>query len=157
MFFRKTRSEFDRDRGPGNKRSLAALVRGDRPAGLLAYAGREPVGWLAVAPRSDYSALERSRLFKPIDDLPVWSVTCFFVARPWRRRGVAVAMLLAAADWARKRRAKALEGYPVVPKSAKAPDVYLYQGTVSTFQRAGFEVVHRPAPGRALVRKRLDA
>ena len=66
-------------------------------------------------------------------------------------------MLQAAAEWARKKRAKAIEGYPVVPKSAKAPDVYLYQGTVSTFERAGFEVVNRPTPGRALVRKRLDA
>jgi GNAT superfamily N-acetyltransferase len=155
MWFRKTRSEFARDRGARNKRSLAALVRSEAPPGLVAYAGREPVGWCAVAPRGDYSALERSRLFKPIDDLPVWSVTCFFVAREWRRRGVTVALLEGAAAWAKKKRAKALEGYPVVPQSGKAPDVYLYQGTLNTFLRAGFEVVKRPSPGRALVRRSL--
>lgn len=156
MFFRRTRAEYDRDRGAGNRKALAALVRRDAPTGLLAYAGKEPVGWCAVAPRRDYSALERSRLFKPIDDLPVWSVTCFYVARGWRRRGVSLALLQGAIALARKKRAKAIEGYPVVPKSAKAPEVYIYQGTMGTFRKAGFEVVKRPAPGRAYMRLALE-
>jgi GNAT superfamily N-acetyltransferase len=157
MFFRRTRADYDQGRGAGNKRALAALVRKGAPVGLLAYAGKEPVGWCAVAPRKDYDALARSRLFKPLDDLPVWSVTCFYVAKGWRRKGVTVRLLEAAAEYARKHGAAALEGYPVAPKSGAAPDVYLYQGTVGAFQKAGFDVVKRPTPGRAYVRKDLTA
>ena len=155
MWFRKTRSEFARDGGPGNKRSLRALVESGAPSGLIAYAGREPVGWCAVAPRGDYSGLQRSRLFQPLDDLPVWSVTCFFVARPWRRRGVAVAMLDAAVELARKKKAKAIEGYAVVTKDKKSPEAFIYHGTEGSFLKAGFEVVKRPAKGRAYMRKML--
>lgn len=156
MFFRQTRGEFARDRGAANREALAGLVQSGAPVGLLAYSGREAVGWCAVAPRSAYSALERSRLFKPVDDLPVWSVTCFFVARTWRRKGVTVALLEGAAQFARRKRAAVLEGYPVVvPRGKRAPEPYIYQGTLGAYREAGFEVVRRPSAGRALVRRYL--
>ncbi len=156
MFFRRRRSEYDRERGAGNRKALRGLVTKGAPVGLLAYAGKEAVAWCAVAPRRDYEALERSRLFKPLDDLPVWSVTCFYVAKGFRRKGATVALLEAAAALAKKKGAKALEGYPVVPKRGKpAPDVYIYQGTLGAFEQAGFAVVKRPAPGRAYVRRDL--
>ena len=34
-----------------------------------------------------YPALDRSRILKRVDDAPVWSVTCLFVARPFAVRG----------------------------------------------------------------------
>ncbi len=81
MEWRKTRREFDADKGEKNRASLKALIEyGDSP-GLLAYARGEPIGWVAVAPREVYRRLETSRILKPVDDQPVWSVSCFFVRR----------------------------------------------------------------------------
>ena len=64
--------------------------------GLIAYDGDEPIGWCAVAPRSDLLRLTTSRVLKPIDDEPVWSITCFLIKKSHRRRGVSVALLRAA-------------------------------------------------------------
>src|SRR5512144_11194 len=59
MWPRLTGAEFRRGRGAGNRRSLRRLVtEGDTP-GLIAYRGREPVGWCGIAPREAYRRLER--------------------------------------------------------------------------------------------------
>lgn len=73
-----------------NREMLHDRVRAGVPVGLLARAGTEPVGWVAVAPRPVYPRLARSPLTRPVDpteDLAdVWSVTCLFVHRTARRR-----------------------------------------------------------------------
>src|SRR5215510_7551601 len=90
MFFRRPRSEWSEGcKNNGNKRAFKRLVQKEAP-GLLAYVGDEPAGWCAVAPREEYGGLARSRTLQPIDDLPVWSVTCFYVARAHRKQGVTV-------------------------------------------------------------------
>lgn len=81
MWWRLPRSAWRRGKGAGNKRAFKRLVAAGRVPGVLAYAGREPVGWCAVAPREAYPVLARSRILQPVDDRPVWSVTCLFVAR----------------------------------------------------------------------------
>ncbi len=157
MFFRRSRAEWAAgcaDGGKGNKRAFKKLAKdGDEP-GLLAYVGRTPVGWCALAPREEYGGLARSRTLQPIDDQPVWSITCFYVARPYRRQGVTVALLEAAARFVRRRKGRILEGYPSDPK-ARWPDAYAYQGTVSAFVRAGFVEVKRVSKGRAIMRRVL--
>ena len=156
MFFRLPRgawSEGCKDSGKGNKRAFKAVVKRSEP-GLLAYIGDTPVGWCAVAPREEYGGLARSRTLQPIDDLPVWSVTCFYVARGHRGKGVTVALLQAAAKFVKRNKGKALEGYPNDPK-ARWPDAYAYHGTVSAFTKAGFVEVKRVAKGRAIMRRML--
>jgi len=76
---------------------------------VLAFAGDEPAGWCAVAPREDYPGLGRSRILKAVDDTPVWSVSCLFVAKEFRNRGVSVALLKAAVG----RRRPHLAGLPL--------------------------------------------
>ncbi|HZC77803.1 MAG TPA: GNAT family N-acetyltransferase, partial [Ktedonobacterales bacterium] len=119
---------------------------------VLAYVGERPAGWCAIQPRAAYPALERSRALRPVDDQPVWSVTCFFVARAHRRQGLAVQLLRAATAYAVSRGATIVEGYPSIPKSPAMPDVFAWHGTLSTFTRAGFVEVARPSASRAIMR-----
>ena len=157
MFFRLPRKEWSAGCGDGNKAAFRRIVRrGDEP-GLLAYDGDTPVGWCALAPREEYGALARSRLLKPVDTQPVWSITCFFVARTHRRRGVTVALLKAAVPWVAGRGGTWLEGYPAEPSSGAWPDAYAYHGTVAAFTRAGFREVARPSKTRAIMRRRARA
>src|SRR6185369_1198949 len=81
MLWRLKRSEFERQKGQANKECMRSLIDSGEVPGLLAYAGEEPVGWCAIAPRECYPALERSRVLRRIDDRPVWSVTCLFVKK----------------------------------------------------------------------------
>jgi GNAT superfamily N-acetyltransferase len=131
---------------------MRALVAGGGVPGLLAYAGAVPAGWCSVAPRETYAALERSRILKPVDDQPVWSVVCFFIAKAARRQGLTVALLRAAVDHARSRSARILEGYPKDLDAATTPDVFAWHGTASAFRQAGFTEVARRAPTRPIMR-----
>ena len=151
MYFRLTQKEFNANRGEANRTALNALVESGAEPGLIAYAGDEPAGWVSVAPRTEYLRLQRSRTLKPVDDRPVWSVVCFFVARRHRRKGLTVAMLQAAVAYARSRGAQVVEGYPVDPH-AEYPDTYAYHGLLSAFRKAGFIEVARAAPTRPVMR-----
>ena len=152
MWWRLKRSEFDQKKGAGTKRALKKLIATGQVPGLLAYAEGEPVGWCSVAPRHDFSALERSRILKPVDDQPVWSVVCFFVARPFRRKGVTQQLLTAAIEYARDKGAKIIEGYPVEPKTGSVPDVFVFTGLASAFRKAGFVQVARRSETRPIMR-----
>jgi len=154
MWWRLPAATWRAQRGEGNHRAFREVVRRGPPPGLLAYAEGEPVGWCALAPRAVYVRLATSRTLQPVDDRPVWSVVCFFVARTWRGRGVSRALLEAAKDYARAAEARCLEGYPVEPGRRQA-DAFVYSGLASAFRRAGFVEVARRSPTRPIMRCEL--
>jgi GNAT superfamily N-acetyltransferase len=160
MWWRMKRSEFERQKGAGNRQAFKELVASGQTTGILAYLktsdGEIPVGWCAVAPRRDFSALERSRILKRVDDQPVWSVTCFFVSRKHRRHGLTKDLLRAAVDYAAQNGAKIVEGYPVEPKKDKVADVFVYTGLASAFLEAGFVEVLRRSETRPIMRFMID-
>jgi GNAT superfamily N-acetyltransferase len=154
MYWRRPRSTFEREKGEGNRRAFKKLVAAGEPPGLLAYDGGQPVGWCAIAPRSQYPKLARSRILQPVDDQPVWSVSCLFVARPYRRRGVSVRLLEAVADYARRRGGRIVEGYPVEAQG-KVADAFVWTGLASAFHQAGFTEVARRSKTRPIMRRGL--
>lgn len=155
MYWRLRRTVWEQRKGAGNKRALKKLVMSGDVPGLLAYAGREPVGWISLGPREAFPVLANSRVLAPVDGEPVWSVVCFFIARPWRRKGVSVALLQAASELARKRGARLLEGYPVEPRDGATPDAFAWTGLSRAFARAGFHEVARRSDTRPIMRRRL--
>jgi GNAT superfamily N-acetyltransferase len=157
MWWRLRRSQYEADKGEANRLSFRDIVASGAPTGVMAYVDSKPVGWCAVAPRQDYSALARSRVLMPVDDKPVWSVTCFYISRQWRRRGLTVQLLKAAVDFAKKNGAKIVEGYPHDPQSGTMADAFAWTGFVSAFREAGFEEVARRSPSRPIMRLMLKA
>jgi GNAT superfamily N-acetyltransferase len=153
MWWKLRRSQYEKQKGAGNRRAFRKIVASGAPTGVLAYAGKQPVGWCAVAPREAYPALERSRVLKPVDDQPVWSVTCFYIPRPLRRSGLTAALLRAAVAYAGTHGAKIVEGYPVDPGSGEMPDAFAWTGLVSAFRKAGFKEVTRRSAGRPVMRR----
>jgi ribosomal protein S18 acetylase RimI-like enzyme len=136
-----------------NKRDLKALVDAGEFIGLIAYQGRAPVGWLSLGPRDGYAKLRRSSVMKPVDDQPVWSIICFVVPSEWRGQGVARALLDGAIAFAKRRKVRLLEAYPV-DKPARSNDDAMWFGAKSMFDAAGFEEVARRKPARPVVRLR---
>ncbi len=156
MYWIRRRSVFEKQQGSGNKRTLnrmvAAAAAVDEGLGLIAYAGRDPVGWCALGPRERYAVLKRSRILKPVDEKPVWSVVCFFVAKRFRRSGVTVALLNAAVKYAKKHHARILEGYPVEPKKVPMPAAFAWTGLATAFRKTGFTEVLRRSETRPIMR-----
>lgn len=156
MFPRNTSSE-GATSGEPNRRAFQKLVRQGPPPGVLAYDGDQPVGWVAIAPRAEYRRFERSRVLAPVDDREVWSVPCFFVARSHRGRGLTVALLRAACEWARHHGARIVEGYPVDTKGKVYAATFAFHGLPSAFAAAGFREVLRRSDRRPIMRRALRA
>lgn len=153
MFPRRPRSAWERGRGEGNRRAMKRLVESGPPPGLLGYVGDEPIAWCSIEPRERIGSLARSRVLAPVDDAPVWSIVCFFVARPWRGRGLTPQIVEAAVAWARRHGATIVEGYPVAPAKGRTADAFAWTGLVSTFEKAGFREVARRSPTRPIMRR----
>ena len=153
-FWKQDGAQYRAGKGAPNRRALRRSVLDGEVPGLLAYQGDLPVGWVAVEPRLRYARLVRSRNLVAVDDVPVWSVPCFFVRRGFRGQGVAGALLAAAAAHARRAGAPFLEGYPIDSRKELAA-AFLYTGALSTFLKAGFTEVARTARTRPVVRLAL--
>ena len=138
-----------------NKHDLEHIARSGPAPGLLAFDGGTAVGWCELAPRADLDWLARSRYFRPVDELAVWSLPCFYVRRTYRGRGVMGTLIEAAAGVADSAGAPALEAYPVdttVPGHTRN----LFLGVAAVFAQHGFQVVARPSPARPVMRNVLN-
>ncbi|CAN5269712.1 GNAT family N-acetyltransferase [soil metagenome] len=153
QYFKVTNKQWEDTPREQHERALCEQV--PTVPGLVAYLDDEPVGWCGVEPRPRYPRLLGTRVARastePAEDESVWAVSCFVVRVGFRRRGVAAALLAAAVDHARASGARVIEGYPVDTAEKKASAAELYHGSLGLFEKAGFRVLARPAPGRAIV------
>jgi len=132
-----------------NRAAFRTIVRRGPPPGLLAFNSEVPVGWCQLTPRESVPWLDRTWRLKRVDDVPVWSLSCLYVRKGYRRHGITSALIAAALEAARRAHAPALEAYPFdadVSPSASGT------GYASTFARAGFKTVVRRAPARPIMR-----
>ena len=142
---------YEESKGLENRQMHKALVTSGVVTGLLAYWHGEVVGWVAVEPRTAYEKLAHSRILKPVDEQEVWSITCFFVTRKFRRKGIAVELIKAAVDHVNSQGGKIVEGYPVETKG-DSPAPFVFTGSASAFKKAGFKEVARNSPTRPIFR-----
>lgn len=127
--------------GDGSRESAArALASGRTSFGVVAYRDDLPVGWCHVAPRAEIPRLVASKLIRPIDDLPVWSIICVVVRSGHRKQGVTRHLIDGAVSYAASRGAPAVESYPVDPEG-RMDLTMAFVGTRSMFEACGFEVV----------------
>jgi predicted GNAT family acetyltransferase len=113
--------------GSSQKQELRGLVRSGTVPGLVGYADGSPVGWISLGPREDYRKLARSRVMKAVDDTPVWSIVCTYVAKVHRGKGYQHKLVAAAIDHARDQGVQTLEAYPV-DKPQRSHDDFMFFG-----------------------------
>lgn len=138
-----------------NRRAMRALVEARAFVGLVGYIGATPVGWVSFGPRQDFRRLARSPVMKPVDEEPVWSIVCFVVPPAHRGQGVARSLLDGAIRYARRRRVRILEAYPVDATEVGRDDA-MWFGAKRMYDRAGFVEVARRKPGRPVMRLALN-
>ena len=136
-----------------NRAAFREVVKRGPPPGLLAFDGDMAVGWCQLTPRDALPWLDRTWRLKRVDEVPVWSLSCFYVRKGYRRRGVASALIAAAVQAAHRAKAPALEAYPL---DAELTPSSTSTGYASVFARAGFKTVARRVPPRPIMRHDLD-
>lgn len=137
-----------------NKAAFREIVKQGPPPALIAFDGDLAVGWCQLTPRDSLPWLDRTWRLRRIDNMPVWSISCFYVRKGYRRRGITSALIAAAVKAAKAAGAPAVEAYPLdgdLTPSATGT------GYASTFARAGFKVAARRTPPRPIMRLALRA
>lgn len=152
MSFRLPNKEWEAGKSSGeNKQKMKSLVDRAKPTGILAFYGQRAIAWAALAPRSDFQKLGRSRIHKPIDQQAVWSIPCTYIDKAFRNQGVSTVLLKGVIQFARKNNISILEAYPTIP-SGRLPDAFAWIGLFSSFKKAGFKIVDQTSQNRPMVR-----
>lgn len=151
-WYRLKRSEFEQNKGDENKKLIEQIVRSGEIPGVLAYVDGKAVGWCSVAPRTQFPALERSRILKRIDNKPVWSIVCFYIDKAYRKKGLTGELLSFVIRYCKERGAEIIEAYPTDSPKKDVPDVFAWNGFASTFFKAGFIEAARRSETRPLLR-----
>lgn len=157
MLWRLSKAEMDQGMGAGNRQAMRRLFAAGHVPGLVAWHDGEAVGWIQLDRRNAFPRLAASRVLKPVDDQPVWSVSCFLVDKSFRRQGLSQQLLTAACSFARAEGARILEGYPIDTPKDKYPPVYAWTGFVGAYRAAGFTEVARRSATRPIMRRDLGA
>ena len=112
------RPEWDKLDKVGRKRRFGEIVGAGEVPGIVAYAGKEPVGWCAIAPRMATPRLNTSRVAAPTGPVTPkdWAITCFYIASAHRRGGMMGPLVDAAVKHARKHGARRVDACPIEPK-----------------------------------------
>lgn len=136
---RLTAAEIRELGGDDREQAMRQLCEREHPPGVVTYLDDTPVGWCNVGPRSEITPLVRSRVMKPIDDVPVWSIVCVVVRSGYRKRGVTEQLIGGAVDYAAANGAPAVEAHPVEPEG-RMDLTMAFVGTKRMFDKAGFTV-----------------
>jgi GNAT superfamily N-acetyltransferase len=156
MYWRVKRAEYQRHYGEDNKLAFKEIVDAGNVPGILAYLDRHPAGWCSIAPRETFPVLERSPTLKRVDQLPVWSIVCFFISKPYRRLGMTQQLIRAAIQYAGRNGAKIIEAYPLRTELIKMLPYERFMGNQSTFERLGFNGVIQRSDRRPIMRYTIN-
>jgi GNAT superfamily N-acetyltransferase len=147
MAFRRMPAEVKEASSANSRKQIVARIRDGVPVGLLAYQGKDAVGWVSVAPRETFRL--KGAPAEPGD--VVWSISCFFVPRDRRGRGLSRELIAGAVAHARANGATVVEAYPVDPESPS----YRHMGFVPVFAEAGFADLGKTGKRRHVMRLSL--
>ena len=136
-------------KGGKNRAAFRRLVQQGSVRGVLAFSGKQPVGWCSFGPRSSFPRLERVRALKRDWAEGTWSVNCFYIARAWRGRGIAKRLVEEATIQAFQSGASEVEAYPVMPvePGTAMPAVFAWTGVPAMFESNGYRELS-PQDGR---------
>jgi len=152
MFWRLTSKEYDLYKGESNRIKIHKLVQDKKKLGIIAFKNDLPIGWCSISPRDTLTRLENSNLLKRIDDVPVWSITCLFVKKEFRRQDISSLLISEAAKFAFKNGALVVEAYPIIPKKKEVPEIFAFTGFASAYKKAKFKIVRKPNENRLIMR-----
>ncbi|MEQ8766929.1 MAG: GNAT family N-acetyltransferase [Planctomycetota bacterium] len=145
---------WEEGKGEPFRAQFETLVRGGQALGVLAFRGKEPVGWCSFGPRSTFPRLERVREIQTRWGEGTWSIVCFYIPAKQRGSGVASALLKAATERAFELGAEEIESYPVVPKKEQVPAAFAWTGVPALFRKAGYRAMRRPGATRPVYKIR---
>jgi GNAT superfamily N-acetyltransferase len=121
-----------------------ARVRDGRAHAALVFDGPNAVGWCQFGSSGELPNIRSKKVYEEgLRELPDWRITCFFVDRDYRGKGVAAAALAGALAEIARLGGGAVESYPQEVEGRRVSGSFLHNATVSLFERHGFQRARR--------------
>ena len=140
----------------GNHALKEQLVQEDRAHAALVFDGDEAVAWAQYGPPAELPNIHHRKEYEEtLDTLPDYRITCIFVDKKYRRKGVTAIALRGAIDLIAEAGGGIVEGYPHDTDGTKVS--VLYDGTRSLFEDAGFTYVRAKGPKNCVMRTKVPS
>ena len=134
------------------------LVQARKAHAALVFDGDDAVGWCQFGPPSELPRIFHRKEYEAgLVALPDYRITCIFSDRNHRRDGVATAALGGALDLIAGAGGGVVEAYPQDTAGKKVPATFLYSGTRSMFENAGFGYERPKGKNHCVMRKTVPA
>ncbi len=134
------------------------LVREGRAHAALVFDGDVAVGWCEYGPPAELPRIYHRKQVETEDYVPPdYRLTCLFVDRDYRRKGVAAAAVRGALDLIAQAGGGVVETYPQDNQGKKVSASFLYNGTRSLFEKAGFDFLHAKGKNSTVMRTSIQA
>jgi GNAT superfamily N-acetyltransferase len=144
-----------RDKSPQqNRAEKQCRVHEGRAHAALVYDGTTCVGWCQFGSPDELPRTKNKRDYgEGLTVLPDWRITCFFVDKAYRGKGVAAAALTGALDEISRLGGGTVESYPEDVAGRSVSGSFLHNATVALFEHHGFERTRRLGKNRWVVTK----
>jgi GNAT superfamily N-acetyltransferase len=133
-------------------------VRAGTAHAALAYDGSACVGWCQFGSPSELPRIKHLRAYRDgLVAMPDWRITCFFVDKAYRGKGVAAVALAGAVDEIARLGGGTVESYPQDVEGRSVSASFLYNGRLSMFESQGFQRLRRLGKNHWVVGKSVAA
>ena len=138
----------------GNRAYKERLVREGKAHAALVFDGDLAVAWCQYGSPGELPNIYHLKEYKAgLDKEPDYRLTCFFVDRNYRRKGVAAVALSGALDLIAKGGGGVVEAYPQDTQGRRTSGSFLYNGTRSLFEKAGFSYERSKGKNHCVMRR----
>jgi len=128
------------DTAAENRAAKECRVREGRAHAALVFDGERCVGWCQFGPTDELPRIKHRKAYLAgLEALPDWRITCFFVDREYRRRGVSSIALGGALEEIGRSGGGTVESYPEDTDGRRVSGSFLHNGTLTMFESHGFE------------------
>jgi GNAT superfamily N-acetyltransferase len=122
----------------------------------LVFDGKTCIGWCQFGPTDELPGIHRAKAYHAeLKTLPDWRITCFFVDKDYRGRGVARLALQGAVQEIRRLGGGVIESYPEDATDRKVNSAFLWNCEIAMFEREGFKRDRRIGKDAWVVAKRV--
>ena len=149
------------ERGQGaevNRGLKQRLVNEGRAHAALVFDGDVAVAWCEYGTPDELPNVQHGKQYlAELDILPDHRITCFFVDRDYRRKGVSRVALDGALSLIAQGGGGVVESYPQDTAGNKTSASFLYNATRSLFEQAGFAYIRPKGKKHCVMRKEVPA
>jgi GNAT superfamily N-acetyltransferase len=134
------------------------LVREGRAHAALVFDGDAAVAWCEYGTPGELPNIYHRKEYEAgLDEAPDYRLTCFFVDRDHRRKGLAAVALQGALELIAEAGGGVVEGYPRDTQGQKTSASFLYNATRSMFEKAGFSYDRSKGTKNCVMRTTVSA